>query len=97
MTNAIVVHAEMDPLAFGRGDHRQDAAGVHQEQGALYRGAEEHDGDVFRHRPHGPEGRRSRARGVLQSSPAVAKANIDLSKTYTNKFVDAANKKMGMK
>jgi NitT/TauT family transport system substrate-binding protein len=32
-----------------------------------------------------------------KSSPAVAKANIDLSKTYTNKFVDEANKKMGMK
>jgi sulfonate transport system substrate-binding protein len=32
-----------------------------------------------------------------QSSPDVAKANIDLSKTYTNKFVDEANKKMGMK
>jgi NitT/TauT family transport system substrate-binding protein len=32
-----------------------------------------------------------------QSSPAVAKANIDLSKTYTNKYVEAANKKMGMK
>ena len=32
-----------------------------------------------------------------QSSPEVANANIDLSKTYTNKFVDAANKKMGMK
>jgi NitT/TauT family transport system substrate-binding protein len=32
-----------------------------------------------------------------QSSPEVAKANIDLSKTYTNQFVDAANKKMGMK
>jgi NitT/TauT family transport system substrate-binding protein len=32
-----------------------------------------------------------------QSSPEVAKANIDLSKTYTNKFVDAANKKLGMK
>ncbi len=31
------------------------------------------------------------------SSPDVAKANIDLSKTYTNKYVDAANKKMGMK
>ncbi|HZL30002.1 MAG TPA: ABC transporter substrate-binding protein [Pseudolabrys sp.] len=27
-----------------------------------------------------------------QSSPAVAKANIDLSKTYTNTFVEAANK-----
>ena len=27
-----------------------------------------------------------------QSSPAIAKAHIDLSKTYTNKFVDAANK-----
>lgn len=32
-----------------------------------------------------------------QSSPDVAKANIDLSKTYTNTFVDTANKKMGMK
>jgi NitT/TauT family transport system substrate-binding protein len=32
-----------------------------------------------------------------QSSPEVAKANIDLSKTYTNKFVDEANQKMGMK
>jgi len=32
-----------------------------------------------------------------QSSPDVAKANIDLSKTYTNKYVDAANKKLGMK
>ena len=30
-------------------------------------------------------------------SPEVAKAHIDLSKTYTNKFVDAASKKMGMK
>jgi NitT/TauT family transport system substrate-binding protein len=27
-----------------------------------------------------------------QSSPDVAKANIDLSKTYTNKFVDQALK-----
>jgi NitT/TauT family transport system substrate-binding protein len=32
-----------------------------------------------------------------QSSPDVAKANIDLSKTYTNTYVDAANKKTGMK
>jgi NitT/TauT family transport system substrate-binding protein len=32
-----------------------------------------------------------------QSSPEVAKANIDLSKTYTNKFVDEANQRMGMK
>lgn len=31
-----------------------------------------------------------------KSSPEVAKANIDLSKTYTNKYVDAAGK-MGMK
>lgn len=29
-----------------------------------------------------------------QSSPDVAKANIDLSKTYTNKFVEAAGKSM---
>jgi len=32
-----------------------------------------------------------------QSSPAVKAAKIDLSKTYTNKYVDQANKKMGMK
>ena len=32
-----------------------------------------------------------------QSSPEVAKANIDLSKTYTNKFVDQANQKTGMR
>jgi NitT/TauT family transport system substrate-binding protein len=31
------------------------------------------------------------------SSPDVAKANIDLSKTYTNTYVDAANKKLGLK
>ena len=27
-----------------------------------------------------------------QSVPEIAKANIDLSKTYTNRFVEAANK-----
>ena len=32
-----------------------------------------------------------------QSSPDVAKANIDLSKTYTNKFVDAAQGAAGAK
>lgn len=32
-----------------------------------------------------------------QSSPEVAKAKIDLSKTYTNQFVDAANKTTGSK
>ncbi|HZD91642.1 MAG TPA: ABC transporter substrate-binding protein [Pseudolabrys sp.] len=32
-----------------------------------------------------------------QSSPAIAKAHIDLSKTYTNKFVEQADKMTGMK
>jgi len=32
-----------------------------------------------------------------QSSPEIANAKIDLSKTYTNTYVDTANKKMGMK
>ena len=31
-----------------------------------------------------------------QSVPEIAKANIDLSKTYTNKFVDQAHQKMGL-
>jgi NitT/TauT family transport system substrate-binding protein len=32
-----------------------------------------------------------------QSVPEIAKANIDLAKTYTNRFVDQANAKLGMK
>ena len=32
-----------------------------------------------------------------QASPEIAKANVDLSKTYTNSFVEAANKKLGLK
>jgi len=32
-----------------------------------------------------------------QSSPDVAKANVDVSKTYTNKFVEAVGKTTGMK
>jgi len=31
-----------------------------------------------------------------ESSPDVAKANIDVSKTYTNKYVEQANKTTGM-
>ena len=30
-----------------------------------------------------------------ESSPEVAKANIDVAKTYTNKFVDRAKKTTG--
>jgi NitT/TauT family transport system substrate-binding protein len=44
-----------------------------------------------------PKGAKAVLAVFAQSSPEIAKANIDLSKTYTNKFVDAANKKMGMK
>ena len=44
-----------------------------------------------------PKGAQAVLAVFSQSSPDVAKANIDLSKTYTNSFVDAANKKMGMK
>jgi NitT/TauT family transport system substrate-binding protein len=32
-----------------------------------------------------------------QSSPEVKNAKIDLSKTYTNKFVEQAHQKTGMK
>ena len=44
-----------------------------------------------------PKGAEAVLKVFSQSSPEIAKANIDLSKTYTNEFVDAANKKMGMK
>jgi len=44
-----------------------------------------------------PKGAKAVLAVFSKSSPAIAKANIDLSKTYTNKFVDEANKKMGMK
>jgi len=32
-----------------------------------------------------------------QSAPEVANARIDVSKTYTNEFVEKANQKLGMK
>jgi len=44
-----------------------------------------------------PKGAQAVLAVFSQSSPEVAKANIDLSKTYTNKFVDRANEKLGMK
>ena len=39
-----------------------------------------------------PKGAQAVLAVFAKSSPAIAKANIDLSQTYTNKFVDAANK-----
>ncbi len=44
-----------------------------------------------------PKGAEAVLAVFAKSSPAVAKAHIDLSKTYTNKFVEQADKKMGMK
>jgi NitT/TauT family transport system substrate-binding protein len=44
-----------------------------------------------------PKGAQAVLNVFSQSSPAVKAANIDLSKTYTNSFVEAANKKLGMK
>lgn len=44
-----------------------------------------------------PKGAQAVLAVFSQSSPEVAKAKIDLSKTYTNEFVDAANKTTGMK
>ncbi len=40
-----------------------------------------------------PKGAKAVLAVFSQSSPDVAKANIDLSKTYTNKYVEAAGKK----
>ncbi|MGH6725461.1 MAG: ABC transporter substrate-binding protein [Pseudolabrys sp.] len=39
-----------------------------------------------------PDGAKAVLAVFAQSSPAIAKANIDLSKTYTNKFVEQAGK-----
>ena len=58
-------HAEMDPLAHAGGNRRQDAAELRRQgQGAVRRRAEEHAADVFGKRPHGSEGRASRAERV---------------------------------
>ena len=43
-----------------------------------------------------PKGAQAVLAVFSQSVPEIAKANIDLSKTYTNKYVDQANQKMGM-
>jgi sulfonate transport system substrate-binding protein len=44
-----------------------------------------------------PKGAQAVLAVFSQSVPEIAKANIDLSKTYTNKYVDRANQKLGMK
>jgi NitT/TauT family transport system substrate-binding protein len=44
-----------------------------------------------------PKGAQAVLAVFSQGSPDVAKANIDVTKTYTNKFVDEAHKKLGMK
>ena len=66
MTNAIISTLKWI-RAFGRRDHRQDAARIHQEQGALYRGAQEHHADVFQDRHDGPERRAGGARMCSRS------------------------------
>ena len=43
-----------------------------------------------------PKGAQAVLAVFSQSVPEIAKANIDLSKTYTNKFVDQAHQKLGM-
>ena len=43
-----------------------------------------------------PKGAQAVLAVFSQSVPEIAKANIDLSKTYTNRFVDRANAKTGM-
>jgi NitT/TauT family transport system substrate-binding protein len=43
-----------------------------------------------------PKGAQAVLAVFSQSSPDVAKARIDLSKTYTNRFVEQSTQKMGM-
>jgi hypothetical protein len=64
-------------------------------QDALSGAAEEHDPDVLDHRLMDPKGAQAVLDVFSQSSPEVAKANIDVSKTYTNKYVEQANQKLG--
>ena len=60
-------------------------------QGALSRRAQEHASRCIRNTGRmDPKGAAAVLDVFSQSSPEVAKANIDLSKTYTNKFVEAA-------
>jgi NitT/TauT family transport system substrate-binding protein len=42
-----------------------------------------------------PKGAEAVLRVFSQSSPDVAKARIDLSKTYTNRFVEQAARELG--
>ena len=43
-----------------------------------------------------PKGAQAVLAVFSQSSPDVAKAKIDLSKTYTNRFVEQSTQKLGM-
>jgi len=97
LTNAIMNTLKWNSRPFGGGHHGEDAARTdRQGQGALSGRAQEYDPDVFGNRRHGPQGVAAAVLAVFsESSPEVAKANIDVGKTYTNKYVEEAGK-MGM-
>ena len=97
LTNAIVNTLDLDPLAFAGRDHGEDAGrNGRQEQGALSRRAEEHDPDVFAETGKmDPKGADAVLAVFSEGSPEVAKANIDVSKTWTNKYVEQVKKTTG--
>ena len=65
LATAIVSTLAVDPREQAGRRHGEDAGRAgRSRQGALSRGAEEHDPDVFDHRQDGPQGRAGRARGV---------------------------------
>ena len=88
----------MDPLAHAGRDRRQDAGRTVGTDKALYLAALKNTIPMYSTTGRmDPKGAQAVLDVFSQSSPEVANANIDLSKTYTNKFVEAADKKMGMK
>ena len=86
----------MDPLAHAGRDHGEDAGRIWSAPDkALYLAALKNTIPMYSTTGKmDPKGAQAVLDVFSQSSPEVAKAKIDLSKTYTNKFVEAAQKGM---
>ena len=91
-------HAEVDSSPLAGRDHGENAggAGRRRTRRSIWRRSRTRCRCIRRPAGWTPRARKPCSRYSASRSPEVAKANIDLSKTYTNTFVEQANAKTGM-
>jgi len=97
LTNCDHEHAGLDTFAFAGRDHGQDAAGTGWQDKDLYLAALKSTIPMYSVNGRmDPKGADAVLAVFSEGSPDVAKANVDVSKTFTNKIGRAGQKDHGM-